>query len=377
MKSIYFKRLALVVVAALGMGLLSTGPTSAAVTDETFTVSASTATAFVGDSATITAAIAFTSGSSAAAEDSRSITSTVTGPAAGGSVNVYFKPTSDSIAATTNRGTYAAGTTKDINNYFGVTTDTVTTSTNNGYVKQTFSVVMYNFTAVGTYYVTLRSQGAPKCETTAGTNTCGSGNAQVFKTSLITVTVTERDNVITGVNSYVSADTYTSLTNRLAFRASSDSAIVVDKGSAATPVAVGMAAFTVKNAAGETMTASSTGPANKSGGTRLKDTLTVTVSGPGLIWNGNEATSKAKAATIIAYNNTAFEAISSATHPGETLTIYSDGTAGVSTITVSNGVGVVMTSFTVTFTGSPASVSQLWLSDTIAQIGQLIQLWLL
>jgi len=39
MKSIYFKRLALVVVAALGMGLLSTGPTSAAVTDETFTVS--------------------------------------------------------------------------------------------------------------------------------------------------------------------------------------------------------------------------------------------------------------------------------------------------------------------------------------------------
>jgi len=363
MKSIYFKRLALVVVAALGMGLISTGPTSAAVSDESLTVSASTATAFVGDSATITATIAFTS-SASGAEDSRSITSQVTNPATGGSVSVLFRPTSDSAAAVTSRGTPVEGTSTDLRNYAGVTSDTVTTTTNLGYVKQTFSVVMYNFSAAGTYYVTLRTQGAQTRATTGG-----SGSNEVFKTAMIIVTVTARDGVATGANAYIASDLYTAETNRTAFRAATDSAIVAVRGSVSSPAAVGYAAFTVKNAAGETVTASALGAANKSAGTALADTLTVTVSGPGLLTSGL-TTTRAKAATVNAYNGATLRTQTTHSATGETLTIWSDGTAGVSTISVSGSSGVVFSTFTVTFTGDPASVSQLWLSDTIAQIGQ-------
>ena len=48
-----FKRIALVAVAALGLGVLSVAPSSAAI-DETLTLSASSATVGIGDTATVT-----------------------------------------------------------------------------------------------------------------------------------------------------------------------------------------------------------------------------------------------------------------------------------------------------------------------------------
>jgi len=56
MTKLTFKRLALVVVTALGLGLLATGPTSATIvaSSDTLTVSATTSTISAGETASVT-----------------------------------------------------------------------------------------------------------------------------------------------------------------------------------------------------------------------------------------------------------------------------------------------------------------------------------
>ena len=56
-----FKRIALVAVASLGLGILSVVPSTAAVSSETFTATADATSINVGDSVTITVANEFTS----------------------------------------------------------------------------------------------------------------------------------------------------------------------------------------------------------------------------------------------------------------------------------------------------------------------------
>ena len=60
MSKMTFKRISLAVVAALGFGVLSVAPSSAAI-DETLTLSAASATVNIGDTATVTITNSFTS----------------------------------------------------------------------------------------------------------------------------------------------------------------------------------------------------------------------------------------------------------------------------------------------------------------------------
>jgi len=78
-----FKRIALVAVAALGLGVLSVGPSSAAITEETLTVSAATATTSVDETATVTVTSAFIASltyNATGGSDSRIISAVVSGP---------------------------------------------------------------------------------------------------------------------------------------------------------------------------------------------------------------------------------------------------------------------------------------------------------
>jgi len=59
-----FKRISLAMVAALGFGVLSSGPTQAEVSGETLTATASATTIAVGDSVTVTVVGEFTSSAS-------------------------------------------------------------------------------------------------------------------------------------------------------------------------------------------------------------------------------------------------------------------------------------------------------------------------
>jgi len=364
-KRTHFKRLALAVVASLGFGLLSSGPSAqAAVFGETLTLSSATATSTVGDSATVTMthiASSTTASSTTNIQNMESTTVRFSCAVTGSTVSTcptmrFYQPAVADTANVEDKPGYAANEV-----YYGSSNtqwqDTLTSTS--GTMRSVFFAKAYNFAAAGTYTWTFYTL-----------------DKNMALTTLTPITWTVTVSAVTSAtgtglsNLYVSTDAlgYTAETNRLNFRASSDSAVVVDRGTAATPVAVATAFVVVKNDAGDTAVATATVAKNKSGATPVRDTLTVTVNGPGLITNHNLSTTRAKAATLNAYNGATLYSNGNSTLTGESLTVWSDGTAGVSTISISNSAGIVIGSFTVTFTGSPASADSAWLTDTVVPL---------
>jgi hypothetical protein len=338
-----FKRIALALVAVVGFGVLGNAPASnAAVFAETITIDAATDTAFLNDTATAVLTHLWSSSQTAANTDSTTIKSTCTAPSGGTCPSVYFSQTATS-------DTFGVQVIGDYPTYIsGLWTDTASATSSS--VRSTVNVKAVNFGTAGTYNFTFYTLGA-------------GGTALSDKSVSWTVTVGTRDLTTASARKYVSTDNYTAEQGRTRFHSSTDSAIVVDKGTAATPVAVGVAYFAVFNAAGESATANAAGGANRSTSTRLEDTLTVTVSGPGLV-TGISAT-KAKSATVNAYNSSTLRQ-TNANGSTESITIWSDGTAGTGTITVSKG-SITLSTITVVFTGDPASAA-IALSDTIVSM---------
>jgi hypothetical protein len=176
-----------------------------------------------------------------------------------------------------------------------------------------------------------------------------------------TVTVTAPSTNATGGSAtvYISSDTNTAMFNHadwLNGPRSSDSAIVASKGTAAAPKPVGYAYLNLFNAAGDSQVAVG------SGYNPVQDSVTVTVSGPGLVYAGSIATqgkTLAKSATMSISNGRT----AATNYPTETLVIYSDGTAGTMTMTFSKGSTTLATK-TVSFYGDPASAVGVSLSDT-------------
>jgi len=94
-----FKRIALVAVASLGLGILSVVPSTAAVSSETFTATADATSINVGDSVTITVANEFTS----SASDTTVIGVSVS-TSSGGSTTNYIRANSDTVNALASGG---------------------------------------------------------------------------------------------------------------------------------------------------------------------------------------------------------------------------------------------------------------------------------
>jgi len=137
---------------------------------------------------------------------------------------------------------------------------------------------------------------------------------------------------------------------------SRDSAVVVSAGTTASPALAGVLLVVPANSAGDTRVA----VANVF--LPVQDTLTASITGAGTI-SADAGTTKGSSATMnVSSSGTERQ------YTGESLTIYSNGTAGTGTITIKNSANVTLLTKTVTFFGNAAS-AQVSLSDTYTSLG--------
>ena len=349
-KSISFKRIALVVVAALGFGVLSTGSSSAVLSaaSSTISLSASTLAVTPGETGTITATINFTS---TGIEESVNVISSA---AISGTTIEFVGLTTDSINVRS--GAMADGRAAIRPNNFSVfgstNSDSVVTNSAGMYVASNaasttpvavqakitirFKVATNAAASVTNYSITLR--------------TITDGSITNYQVVPLTVTVNAKDLTATAAKSklYVNAATCTPglcdgvTSGGAAYATEADSTLVVSAGTPAsggtmTYAAVGYA-FGIFNNASDTKTVL---------GDAVTGTMTVSISGNGALSSVSAAT-KVKSLTLTASS--------------ETITIWSDGSPGTSTITAYIGTtALTQAAKTVTFFGKVASVT---LSET-------------
>jgi len=173
-----FKRIALAVVVALGLGLVSSfAPANAAAgsapTDETLTLSASSATVNLGDTASVTITSTYTSGGLSAATgqvDSRVIY--VAGTS--GVATVLAAATSDSANINTNTGREVTVTTTPASATFAESSIVTSAFT---YTKLTVTLKFYRAATAGTYTYTVTSRDM--------------ANTTSYKSATFTLTVTD------------------------------------------------------------------------------------------------------------------------------------------------------------------------------------------
>jgi len=341
-----FKRIALVAVAALGLGVLSVAPSSAVVSTEVLTLSGTTGlTATVNESTTaVTAVVSFFA---SADNDSRTITASVTGA---GSATVVFRST----------GNDSANVTVGTNNFKSGSVDTALVVTPNAEVKATYSVLAYGFSAAGAYTITVYTRSM---EASVG----GVTQYATQKYATFNVTVGAASVAATSIKTFTSTagSAATAAYYKGTYGATSDSAVPVSAGTAGTYTAAAVIFANLYNAAAET----STGTA-KANICATPCTVNAILTGVGLIDNGvyNSKLTPSTFETMVIHN--AFGDGASGTQGlGETLTVYSNGTAGTATISYYLAANnVLLGSSTVTFVGGPASVSQLYSNDTITSV---------
>ncbi len=342
MSKTIFKRISLAVVIALGFGVLSTAPSTALTTTRTIAIDAATDTAIRGDSASavLTHTLAGTSLPESSTIQYTCVASgmnpTVTCP------TVRFWKTAAQMTDTTNIMAMSQALASGVPLAHGQNTSwTDSLSTTSG--VSTVNAKITSIVNAGTYaynFFVLNVDGT-----------------LVSSSATWTVTVSADDTTGASIKAYyLSNDLTTAVQQRTNNRPTSDSAVVVDKGSS-TSAPVAYAFFKVANAAGDTKTVY---------GNLVNDSLTATITaGPGALSNSSSTPTSGSPSVILNVQNTAGASLTST----ETLTILSTGIAGVTTIRVTNLSGTTVATLTVTFTGTPASVSQQWFSDTIVQLG--------
>jgi hypothetical protein len=317
-----FKRIALVTVAALGFGVMSVVPSNAAINQDTLTLSAATAAQTTAETATSTSAVATVS-FLGTADDSISVTaSLVSGPAGNtalpvltltetASANINSLTANDAVGYTTLANTPAVVVAGDTNK---VTTAKFRVFIAGGASAGAAGAAAATPPAVaGTYVVKLtpaalggNALAASVAQTLTITVTTAATLDKVPSASLSTVRLT-------------AGDTITPTT--------ADTDDVVNASKAAT-ASVGIISITQLNAAG--------GSASES--------ITAIVTGSGLINSGDVpagdatvndfATAKVRALTVKA---------------GDEIQIYSDGSSGVGTVTLTSSSGVALGSKSVSF----------------------------
>ena len=351
-KKTSMKRLALALVASLGFGVLSSGPSASVglANSATLTLTASATTVEVGETVTITA-VSSEIGNPWAASDSRTISMVVESSitsAPAGFANTFYVRSSDTVNAT---GTGLA-TPRTNGVYFTPAAASVpdsfqpTVTTSGSTLKHTQIMHLSNALGAGTYNVTVSYKNAD------------AANAPIIKTATLTITVTAP--ALNNVKLYrvKAADLAAGSAARLAQVAGADSAISGAAGKAETPTAVGYIWPVVRTALNDTLTAAGNNLcATQPNGYCV---VQVAITGAGLI-SVDGGTNKVRTATMNLYNGVGVG------NSSETLTVYSDGTAGTGTIAFSAG-SVSLGSTTVTFAGTAASATLNYV-DTIVTKG--------
>jgi hypothetical protein len=306
-------------------------------------------------------------------------------------VDFYWTPTTDSSSGTsvltyplTNTNT--AGGAADSKVAFTQNSgDSLVLSHNiaAGVVSFTWSVKFRATTtaAVGVYNLGFYLQGSNNGAAATSANAAS-------KTVTWDVTVGASNTTLSTIQTFISESSTTQAPYYYDFsgtRASSESSnitIATTAADASYPKVAAVAFARGFNSAGESIT---TGYATSTaGGTNICSSgcaLTVVVNGPGLVAATGEAGSAAawtaakksvtwtikNGADYMASNVLRTGALASG-GAGETLTVFADGTAGTSTISIYNGI-TLLKSFTVKFTGAPASATSVSLTETSTTYG--------
>ena len=384
----FFKRIAITAIAALGFGMLSVAPSSATVTSHTLTIDAAADSITLGESATATLTHNFVNLGSA--QDSVVLRAIVTSSNAASAGTIYLSVT-DSFTSTANdasaanspryafggsvfnkiggiadsitlgigdadggssviSGVYARifdanqaflatnyGAARESITITGGATDSNTVATANRNNGTTLQLKLYNPTLAGTYVVSVYTQ------------TSDSGAALVSATPSVTWTVTVTEPTRTAAASSTATLRQGSPGTTAPFSGTAegtDSQTIMDAVSSALDVTPEFSLYTIQKSAISTNTA--------------QESYTVTVTGQAYITQSG-ATARPTAATGVKYLMVKHD--NSETVASE-VEIWSTGTAGTATITVTTASGLVLATKTVTFSDD---VSALALSTTAYQ----------
>jgi len=299
-----FKRVALVAVAALGLGVLSVAPSQAATQADTLSISATTAAIKTGETATATLTGTFVSGTAAYADTLTVVASATSLPSA---VLPTLTASDTSNAVVT---VDAGGLSATIMNVAAAATAT------SG--KITVDVVVPLGSAAGTYAYkfTPTVQGGGTLNSAAVTFT-------------VTVTAAPADDTVV---SAATSTTWLQTGESVSASAAADSATVVAKAVVTTAQAATIKVV-VKNAAGTTLT---------------QPALTVLVKSgtPGTVGHAGDSATAAAAMTSTGRALT--------TTAGHLIGIFADGTEGVSEVEIYAGT-ILLATKKVTFYGAVAS----------------------
>jgi len=306
-----FKRIALVAVAALGLGVLSSVPSQATINADTLTLSSATAAQTTTETYTATSAVATVS-FFGAANDSVSLTAAlVSAPAGNTALPVLRLVETSSATVDTTSNSVAIGT--------GIQANTATR-------------VWALASSVGTtakYAVYLATQGA----TTAAPATAGTYVVKVTPAAIgigALVAATAQTLTITVSTAATASKTPDPASSKVYIQAAgsdatptTDSVVVVSKEVAATPRAY--VYYSSKNAALGS----------------VSESITAEITGPGTLGLGSTAVSAGRSISV---------------KNGDTVTVWSDGVAGVGTVTIKGSTsGVTLGTKTLTFFGATAS----------------------
>jgi hypothetical protein len=312
-----FKRIALIAVASLGLGILSSVPSQAAVNADSLTIKntngVTTSEFAVANGDTITAqtsaraVLSFLPGTAIA--DSLTITASLVTSPTGNTALPYM-----SVAETTSAAVRTtAGTVVNIGN--GVTTDSIAPN-----AKVTCNGITGAVVSTCTLNVYLGKGSATAGATVAGTYTVKLTVTNADGTTPASAAATLTFVVASASVGTTSGTAYISSANPATLSTDDLTAPIVTKALSTTPKAW------IK------VTQSSPSTANES--------VTATIAGPGTLGSGASNTAAATGRSILVKN-------------GDTITVWADGTAGEATITLTGATsGYKWNTKTVTFTGT-------------------------
>jgi hypothetical protein len=292
-----FKRIALGLVAALGFGVLASGPSNAAIqSGATLGIASSTASIKAGETATAVLTATFTSIGAAAGADSMAVVAIQTGGTASSAGAFRAPAAADSASAL---AIARNGTNTSI--WADATADKQVTATFRFDFLSTIS------TAAGTYTYTFYPQFTGGSGVTLPTPVTFAITVSAANTK---PDATKSKVFITNAN-YPYASTLT------------DSAITAAAGTVGTNTAVGYIVWEQQNSAGSTSVL-------------VPESVTVRITGAGAVGIGASTTKVS--AVVAAYN--------------ETITVYSDGRTGAATITIDTTSMATWSTKTLTFSGT-------------------------
>ena len=307
-----FKRVALVAVAALGLGVLSVAPSSAVINSDSLTLSAATAAQTSAETATATSATVSLSFLPSATTDSISVTAALVSGPTGNTALPYLELVDTASATVDGTAAPVAGTSVGPNTPTLVRAGAAATITSAKYkVFLGKGDAKTPPTVAGTYVVKL----TPAAQ--------GGGALLGATAQTLTITVTTAASLSTTVNAANSTVLLTAADTITPGTSGSDDVVIASKSG--TGIA-GIIQITQKNASN----------------TSASESITAIITGSGIL-----AVGAATGASQTSYRTTAARVV--AAKAGDIIEIFADGASGVGTVTLASASGVALGSKSVTF----------------------------